>query len=249
MFCRYCFLYPAFINPTLDALSHLAFFFHCFLILFALFPPECCFQALLISFCTLIKFNLYLYSKSHYFLPLCHSSFSLNFSPRWSSVTQMVRISHPDGASSVSSDEGGVGGVSGSHPGPLIRRQAAAHHQVSGLTDRHPGGRPEPGNRKSGVQPVPTRLLPQGTGVPYHQPAYQGTHLVSESWCSLRLKLRQNKSFLCYQERGMSRLVSIITSLCPVDLTSWPDNYCSDFFCPIKSTALLFSYEQFIHHL
>ena len=168
----------------MDALSSLAFVFHCFLV--ALSPPECCFRAMLISFCALIEFNLHLYSKSHYYLSLCHSSFSLNFPPRWSSVTQMVRISHPDGASSVSSDEGGVGGVSGSHPGPLIRRQAAAHHQVSGLTDRHPGGRPESGNRKSGLQPVPARPLPQGTGVPYHQPAYQGTHLVSESWWSLR---------------------------------------------------------------
>lgn len=55
-----------------------------------------------------------------------------------------------------------------------------------------------------------------------------------------QIKLRQNISFLCYQERGMSRLGSIITSLFPVALTSWPENYCSDFFCPIKSTALLY---------
>lgn len=92
----------------------------------------------------------------------------------------MVHISQPDGASSVGSDEGGVCRVSGSHPGPLVGRQAAAHHQVSGLADGHPGGRHEPGDGESGAQPGPTRPLPQGPGVPHHQPTCQGTHLVSE---------------------------------------------------------------------
>lgn len=95
------------------------------------------------------------------------------------SVTQMLHVLHPDGASSVSSDEGGVSGVSGSHPGPLIKQQA--HHQVSGLANRHPGERPEPGDGESGAQPGPARPLPQGPGVPHHQPTCQGTHLVSES--------------------------------------------------------------------
>lgn len=94
--------------------------------------------------------------------------------------TNGAHFFRPDGAPSVSSDEGGVGRVSGSHPGPLIRQQAAAHHQISGFSDGHPGGWPEPGVSKSGVQPGPTRLLPQGPVIPHHQPTCQGTHLVSE---------------------------------------------------------------------
>lgn len=113
--------------------------------------------------------------------PIPPSSFLLSFSPLWSSVTQMVHVFHPDGASPVSSDEGGVSRVSGSNPGTVVRLQAAAHHQVSGLADGHPGGRLEPGDGESGAQPGPARPLPQGPGVPHHQPTCQGTHLVSES--------------------------------------------------------------------
>ena len=87
----------------------------------------------------------------------------------------------PDGASSVSSDEGGVSGVFGAHPGPLLEQQAPVHHQVSGLTDGHPGGRPVPRVSESGSQPRPTRPLPQGAGHPHKQPTCQGTHLVSQS--------------------------------------------------------------------
>ncbi len=122
---------------------------------------------MLISSCALIKFNLYLYFMSE--IPLCPL-----FSFR--STLCNTNVFHPDRASSVSSDEGGVGGVSGSHPGPLIRQQA--HHQVSGLPDGHPGERPEPGDGESGAQPGPSRPLPQGPGFPHHQPTCQGTHLV-----------------------------------------------------------------------
>lgn len=91
----------------------------------------------------------------------------------------MVHIFHTDGASSVGSDEGGVCRVSGSLAGPVVRQQAAVHHQVSGLADGHSGGWSEPGDREPRVEPLPAGLLPQGPGVPHHQPARQGTHLVS----------------------------------------------------------------------
>lgn len=87
----------------------------------------------------------------------------------------------PDGASAVSSDEGRVGRVPGSHPGPVSQRQAAAHHQVSGVADRHQGGRPEPGHRQPGAQPGPAGPLPQGAGITHHQPPCQGPHVVSEA--------------------------------------------------------------------
>lgn len=80
----------------------------------------------------------------------------------------MLHIFHTDGASSVSSDEGGVCGVFGSSPGSLIREQAAAHHKVSGLIDGHPGGRPESGDRKSEPQSGLTRAVPQGQSIPHH---------------------------------------------------------------------------------
>lgn len=80
----------------------------------------------------------------------------------------MVHIFHTDGASSVSSDEGGVRRVFGSNPGSLIRQQAAVHYKVSGLIDRHPGGWPESGDRKSEPQPGLTRTLPQGPGISNH---------------------------------------------------------------------------------
>lgn len=93
----------------------------------------------------------------------------------------------PDGAPAVGSDEGGVGGVSGSHPGPVVSREAAAHHQVSGLADGHQGGRPEPGDDEPGTQPGPARPLPQGPGVTHHQPPGQGPHFVSgTSWIEER---------------------------------------------------------------
>lgn len=88
---------------------------------------------------------------------------------------------HPDGASAVSSDEGRVGRVPGSHPGPVSQRQAAAHHQVSGFADRHQGGWPEPGHCQPGAQPGPAGPLPQGAGITHHQSPCQGPHLVSEA--------------------------------------------------------------------
>ncbi|GLD61528.1 kinesin-like protein KIF21B [Lates japonicus] len=63
--------------------------------------------------------------------------------------------------------------VFGSHPGSLIRKQAAVHHQVSGLLTRHPGGWPESGDGESGAQPRPHETHTTGTGIPYHQsPTY-----------------------------------------------------------------------------
>uniref|UniRef100_A0A096M534 Kinesin-like protein KIF21B n=1 Tax=Poecilia formosa TaxID=48698 RepID=A0A096M534_POEFO len=56
-------------------------------------------------------------------------------------TTQRLHLTHPDGASPLGPDEGGVGGVPRPHPGSLIKQQAAAHHQVPGVTHRHPGGR------------------------------------------------------------------------------------------------------------
>lgn len=91
----------------------------------------------------------------------------------------MIHIFHPGGASSVGPDEGGVSRVPRSGPGPVVRQQTAAHHQVSGLADGHPGGRPESHSRKSGVKFAPAGPLFQGPRVPHHQPTHQGSHLVS----------------------------------------------------------------------
>lgn len=94
--------------------------------------------------------------------------------------TQVISIFYPDGAASVGPDEGGVRRVPGSNPGPFNRQQSAAHHQVSGFTDRHPGGRSESHSREPRAKPVSARLLSQGQGIPHHQSPCQGTYLVSQ---------------------------------------------------------------------
>lgn len=96
---RSCFLYPTFINPTMDALSSLAFVFHCFLV--ALSPPECCFHVNIllclnwIQSSSLLKVSLLSIPLSFFFLIkfppsmiLCNTN-GAHFSPRWSLVCQL----------------------------------------------------------------------------------------------------------------------------------------------------------------
>lgn len=116
---------------------------------------------------------------SLYFMPQFFPPYSSILLLLWSSVIKAVHIFHPDGAPSLSSDEGGVSRVPRSNPGPLIRQQNAAHHQVSGFTDGHPGGRPESCSREPWAQPGIKRHVSQGPGIPHHQLACEGSHLVS----------------------------------------------------------------------
>lgn len=123
----------------------------------------------------------------------------------WSSVIKAVHIFHPDGAPSLSSDEGGVSRVPRSNPGPLIRQQTAAHHQVSGFTDGHPGGRPESCSREPWAQPGIKRPVSQGPGIPHHQLACEGSHLVSHWQIIVITEMKPWLFFKSYEDVGLMR--------------------------------------------